>query len=158
MNQAIKFTFSLLFLIGSFDVMCFFLTTTSPVLCLLLSRMVKISGETSGVEEFTFPGPRHLLLHRDILLNYLTNLNKVQVELARILQKIAINNTVIVSTVNKGQAELLINFVCSSRSRGLDFSNLIVFPTDLYSKVLAESLGLATFYSEEVNSCFPLPI
>ncbi len=125
-----------------------------PPTCLSLSRMIKLRGLTSGVDEFEFPDPSHLLLHRDILLNYLTNVNKVQVELARLLQKIAINNTVIVSTVNKGQSELLINFVCSARSRGLDISNLIVFPTDLHSKVLAESMGLATFYSQEVTIVF----
>lgn len=28
---------------------------------------------------------------------------------------------------------------------------MIIFPTDLHSKALAESMGLATFYSEEVN-------
>ncbi len=112
----------------------------------------------SGVDEFEFPDSSHLLLHRDILLNYLTNFDKIQAKLAIILQKVAMNNSVIVSTVNKGQSELLINFVCSARSRGLDISNLIVFPTDLYSKNLAEEIGLATFYSEEVNHCFPLPI
>jgi hypothetical protein len=120
--------------------------------------MIKIRGETRGVDEFEFPDSSHLLLHRDILLNYLTNFDKIQAKLAIILQKVAKNNSVIVSTVNEGQSELLINFVCSARSRGLDISNLIVFPTDLYSKNLAEEIGLATFYSEEVNHCFPSPI
>lgn len=118
------------------------------IVCLTLSRMLK-SG--TGAEEFEFPDPTHLLLHRDILLNYLTNLDTIQGELARELYNIAKDNTVIVVTVNKGQSELLVNFVCSARSRGLDISNLIVFPTDLYSKALAESMGLTTFYSDEVN-------
>jgi hypothetical protein len=120
--------------------------------------MIKIRGEMSGVDGFAFPDISLLHLHREVLLNYLTNFDKIQAKLAIILYEVAKNNTVIVSTVNKGQSELLINFVCSARSRGLDISNLIVFPTDLYSKNLADEMGLATFYSEEVNHCFPLPI
>lgn len=117
----------------------------------IVSRTIKIRGVTSGVDEFEFPEPAHLQVHREILLTYLTNLEKIKVELNKILYKIAIERTVIVSTVNKGQSELLTNFVCSARSRGLDLSNMIIFPTDLHSKALAESMGLATFYSEEVN-------
>ncbi len=105
----------------------------------------------SGVDGFAFPDISLLHLHREILLNYLTNFDEIQGKLAMILYEVAKNNSVIVSTVNEGQSELLINFVCSARSRGLDISNLIVFPTDLYSKNLAEEMGLATFYSEEVN-------
>ncbi len=121
--------------------------------------MLKIRGSTGGADEFVFPDLPRLQSHREFLLNYLTNLEKIQDELSMILHKIAINNAVIVSTVNKGQSELLINFVCSARSRGLDISNLIIFPTDLYSKELAESMGLATFYSHEVKHlliCFPI--
>ena len=117
----------------------------------IVSRTIKIRGVTSGVDEFEFPEPTHLQVHREILLTYLTNLEQIKVELNKILYKIAIERTVIVSTVNKGQSDLLINFVCSARSRGLDISNMIIFPTDLHSKAIAESMGLATFYSEEVN-------
>lgn len=54
-------------------------------------------------------------------------------------------------TVNKGQSELLINWVCSARSRGFDLKNAIVFPTDQFSKEIADGLGLSTFYHEEVR-------
>ena len=114
--------------------------------------MIKISGGASGVDEFEFPLTQNLEEHREILLNYLTNFDAIRSELARLLYKVAINNTLIVSTVNKGQSELLINFVCSARARGLDIRNLVVFPTDLYSKELAEGMGLATFFSEEVKN------
>jgi hypothetical protein len=58
---------------------------------------------------------------------------------------------VIVLTVNKGQSELLINWVCSARSKGFDLKNAIVFPTDQFSKDVANGLGLNTFYHEEVR-------
>ena len=55
-------------------------------------------------------------------------------------------------TVNKGQSELLMNFICSARYRGLDLQNVILFPTDQFSKDIADSLDLATFYHEEVST------
>jgi hypothetical protein len=54
-------------------------------------------------------------------------------------------------TVNKGQSELLMNFVCSARSRGFDLKNLLLFPTDLFSKDLGYGLGLTSFYNEHVS-------
>ena len=53
---------------------------------------------------------------------------------------------------NFGQSELLVNFVCSARSRGLDISSVLVFATDLETKALAESLGLTAFYDKRVSS------
>ena len=36
--------------------------------------------------------------------------------------------TVIVMTCNRGQSELLMDFACSARARGLDLQNVVVFP------------------------------
>lgn len=107
---------------------------------------------TKGYDEFTMPKPHHLDRHREIMLIYLQNLKDMQRELKTTLSKIAVDNNVVVMTVNKGQSELLINFVCSAQSRGFDLKNVIVFPTDQFSKDIAESLGLATFYHAEVSS------
>ena len=90
-------------------------------------------------------------MHRDIMLTYLTHLKEMQNELKSTLKDIAIDNTVVVMTVNKGQSELLMNFVCSARSKGFDLKNVILFPTDQFSKDIADGLGLATFYNEKVN-------
>ena len=103
-----------------------------------------------GYDEMLYPKKKHLSFHRDIMLKYMTNFEDIQKELGSILKRIAIDNTVIVSTVNKGQSELMMNFVCSSRSRGFDLKNFLVFPTDMFSKELAEGLGIATFYAEKV--------
>lgn len=117
----------------------------------LYDRMTK----SSGYDELMYPKPGRIDLHQNIMLAYLTNAPKIRSELGRLLQRIAIDNTVIVSTVNKGQSELLMNFVCSARSRGFDLSNFILFPTDEYSKNIAEKMGIATYYAEEV-CCFIL--
>mmetsp|Transcript_14946 Transcript_14946/g.24315 ORF Transcript_14946/g.24315 Transcript_14946/m.24315 type:complete len:299 (+) Transcript_14946:229-1125(+) len=47
------------------------------------------------------------------------------------------------------------NFVCSSRSRGFDLGNFLVFPTDLFSKELAEGMGIATYYAEKLMDSIP---
>lgn len=108
-----------------------------------------VSGK--GYDELTMPKDWHLKLHREIMHTYFTHLEEMQKELKSILGKIAVDNAVVVLTVNKGQSELLINWVCSARSKGFDLKNAIVFPTDQFSKDIADELGLATFYHEEVS-------
>jgi hypothetical protein len=51
---------------------------------------------------------------------------------------------------NHGQSELLMNFVCSTRARGINTKNILVFATDEETKAIAESMGLAAFYDEQV--------
>ncbi len=50
-------------------------------------------------------------------------------------------------------AALLMNFACSSRRKGFDLSNVLVFPSDKETKELAEGLGLTTYYDEKVSVC-----
>ena len=76
-------------------------------------------------------------------------------DLKPILEKVARNNAVVVLTVNMGQSSLLMNFVCSARRRGFDLGNVLVFPTDVESKKLAEGLGLATYYDEKNFASMP---
>ena len=57
---------------------------------------------------------------------------------------------VIVMVCNLGQSELLLNFVCAAKSRGIDLSAVLVFATDTETKELAEGLGLTAFYDEVV--------
>ena len=49
---------------------------------------------------------------------------------------------------NFGQAELLMNFVCSAKSRGLDVSNILVFTTDQETTDLVTALGLTAYYDQ----------
>jgi hypothetical protein len=86
-----------------------------------------------------------------LLVEYLNNLDPVMKQLKPIAQKVAKDNTVVVMVCNLGQSELLMNFACAARSRGLDLSQVLVFATDLETKTLAEGLGLAAFYDELVS-------
>ena len=52
---------------------------------------------------------------------------------------------------NHGQSELLMNFVCSAKSRNLDLGSVLVFATDEETKELAEGLGLAAFFDKTVS-------
>ena len=49
------------------------------------------------------------------------------------------------------QSELLMNFVCSAKARGIDISAVLVFATDEETKELAEGLGLAVFFDRVVS-------
>ncbi|KAL7453075.1 hypothetical protein ACHAWC_004763 [Mediolabrus comicus] len=93
--------------------------------------------------------------HWGQLKTFLQNVDKIMEDLKPILEKVARNNAVVVLTVNMGQSSLLMNFVCSARRRGFDLGNVLVFPTDVESKKLAEGLGLATYYDEKNFASMP---
>jgi hypothetical protein len=88
------------------------------------------------------------------LKTYFENFDAVVKELKPILEKVAKDNTIIVLTCNKGQSELLMNFVCNAKAKGLDVKNVLVFPTDKETKDLAEGLGLTTYHDERVSTSF----
>jgi hypothetical protein len=73
-------------------------------------------------------------------------------DLRPILAKIARKNAVVVMTCNMGQSQLLMNFACSALRRGFDLGNILVFPSDVETKELAEGLGLTTYYDEKVGT------
>ena len=87
-----------------------------------------------------------------MLQNYFDSFEEKIGELKVVAEKVAVKNTIIVMTCNMGQSELLMNFVCNAKAKGLDISNILLFPTDQETKDLAEGLGLATFYDEKVSS------
>jgi len=93
--------------------------------------------------------------HWKMLLTFLQNVDSVLEDLKPILEKVARNNSVVVLTCNQGQSALLMNFACSARRRGFDLGNILVFPSDLETKELAEGLGLQTYYDEK--NMGPLP-
>eukprot|EP00544_Gedaniella_sp_CCMP2646_P008195 CAMPEP_0202493314 /NCGR_PEP_ID=MMETSP1361-20130828/9691_1 /ASSEMBLY_ACC=CAM_ASM_000849 /TAXON_ID=210615 /ORGANISM="Staurosira complex sp., Strain CCMP2646" /LENGTH=548 /DNA_ID=CAMNT_0049123609 /DNA_START=153 /DNA_END=1799 /DNA_ORIENTATION=+ len=81
------------------------------------------------------------------LVTYLSSFDAVLKKLMPIAARAAKDNTIVVMVCNHGQSELLMNFVCSSRARGLDLSQVLVFATDEETRDLAEGLGLVAFYS-----------
>ena len=106
----------------------------------------------NGYEADIVPSKSHVERHESIMETYFNSLTKIRIELDAILKKIAKSNCVVVMTVNRGQSDLLMNFVCSAKARGFNLDNVIVFPTDTFSRDLADSLGVATYYSHEVSA------
>ncbi len=114
-------------------------------------RQVSRGYASNGSSQFTPPDDRSIEKHWKTLYTYLDTLDDVLSRLKPIAEKVSKDNTIIVMTCNMGQSELLMNFVCSAKAKGLDVGNVLVFPTDVETKELAEGLGLATFYDEKVR-------
>jgi hypothetical protein len=88
----------------------------------------------------------------DMLRGYLDSIHDVLEDLRPIVEKIAVQNTIIVMVCNFGQSELLMNFVCSAKARGFDISNILVFATDQETLDLAESIGLSAYFDRRVRT------
>lgn len=115
-------------------------------------QMVSRGYKPNGANEFEPPAlATDTRKHWAMLLQFLQTVDDVLAELKPILEKIAIDNTVIVMTCNFGQAQLLMNFVCAAQSRKLDISNVIVFTTDQETTDLAHALGLTAYYDHRVR-------
>ena len=111
-------------------------------------RVISRGVNSKGLRPFKVPEEDNIRKHWKMLENYFSNFEDISAELKVIAEKVAIKNTVIVMTCNMGQSELLMNFVCNAKAKGLDVSNVLVFPTDQETKDLAEGLGLATFHDK----------
>lgn len=105
----------------------------------------------NGHENFILPGSQSLERHRRMLKIFLETEEEMKKDLMKKLERIAVNNTVIVMTTNFGQADLLMNFICAAKARDFDVSNVIVFATDEEAMNVARGLDLEFFYNEEVR-------
>eukprot|EP00979_Chaetoceros_neogracilis_P002960 scaffold493_cov258-Chaetoceros_neogracile.AAC.8 len=112
-------------------------------------RAVSRGYDKNGAQQFVPPSEKDIVKHWGILKTYFEGYEENMAELKSVAEKVAIKNTVIVMTCNMGQSELLMNFVCNAKAKGLDVSNVLVFPTDQETQDLAEGLGLATFYDKK---------
>jgi hypothetical protein len=115
-------------------------------------RFVNRGAQPSGRLSVKAPTKDETLEYWHSLSSYLPSLDNVLNELKPIADKVARQNTVIVMVCNLGQAELLENFVCASKAKGVDLSAVLVFATDMETKELAKGLGLASFYDETVRA------
>jgi hypothetical protein len=111
-------------------------------------RLVNRGAQSNGRKSTKPPNREQTLQHWDVLATYLSSLSDVLARLKPIVEKVATHNTVVVMVCNFGQSELLLNFVCNAKAKGLDLSSVLVFTTDLETQQLAESLGVSTFYDE----------
>ena len=113
-------------------------------------RLVSRGHQWNGISNFDPPVlERQTQRFWRLLRTFLDSFEGMKEELKPIVKKIAVKNTIIVMTCNLGQSELLLNFVCSAKSRGLDIGNILVFATDPETKELAESIGLTAYYNDD---------
>lgn len=117
-------------------------------------KYVSRGYQSNGREKFRPPEPKHTKKFWDMLGPYIESMDEVLGNLKPILEKVANEkNQLIVMVCNMGQSELLMNFVCSVKARGLDYSQVLVFATDKETKELAESMGLTAYFDEIVSTC-----
>lgn len=119
-------------------------------------RAVSRGHLPNGQEEFKAPKMEMVQKHWDVLKTYFESLDSTIEKLKPLAESVARDNTIIVLTCNMGQSELLVNFVCNAKARGLLIDNVLVFPTDKETKDLAEGLGLKTYYHEEVSHLYDM--
>lgn len=117
-------------------------------------KLTSRAWTASGRQEFPAPTQRQAKMHQEKLQMYLNEADSIKSRLKQLLNKMN-QKTVVVITCNHGQSELLMNFACSARARGFDLKNVLVFPTDIETKELADGMGLATFYEEKLMASIP---
>jgi len=119
-------------------------------------RYVSRGYQANGREKFRPPEPKHTRRFWDMLVPYIQNIDLVLSNLKPLVEKVSNDKKeLVVMVCNKGQSELLMNFVCSAKARNLDYSRVLVFATDVETKELAESMGLTAFYDEINFSSMP---
>ena len=119
-------------------------------------RMVSRGYQANGRDQFAPPLDKHIQQNWELLEKYFASYQDSLKELKPLVEKVADKDrTVTVMVCNFGQSELLVNFVCSAKSRQLDISTILVFTTDLETKELAEQLGLTAFYDQRVRIHIP---
>ena len=107
--------------------------------------LILTSRVADGSHKFVHPPAQATTrLYLDRLQKYLGDLDHTLNFLRPMLQRVAVQNTVVVMTCNFGQSELLLNFLCSAKSRGLDTSSVVVFAMDQETATLVRNVGGAT--------------
>jgi hypothetical protein len=66
-----------------------------------------------------------------------------------------VRGTIVVLVTNHGHSVFLRNYVCAARAVGMDTSKILVFASDRPALDVGNSLGLATFYHEQLFAGIP---
>ena len=104
--------------------------------------LVLANRDANGRTRFVAPPfPVTTSQHWRHLQKYLGDLEKTLDFLRPLFEKVAMRKTVVVMVCNFGQSELLLNFFCSSKRRGLDLSSIVVFATDQETADIVTQVG-----------------
>ena len=127
----------------------------------------------TGVDRFDLPAFEPLIsAHWKALLQFFEHADAVMKDITKLLEGNGIkppttkqinetyaNEAITVMTVNHGQSDLLVNFFCAAKTRGLDLRRVLVFVTDEESKQLVEGfskdLGVMVYYDERNFATMP---
>jgi hypothetical protein len=109
-------------------------------------QRIGLKGRFMGI-----PEPDIEEKHRESIGRFLRHMDIALEELRPIVERIEKENTVVVMCINKGYVPMLMNFVCSSKSRNIDLSSVLVFATDQDTFDAAKKLGLEAFHTAEVR-------
>jgi hypothetical protein len=126
---------------------------TEPIDHKLPLRYVPRSQQEDGGNKVRIPNFKRLFLpHLKQLAEYATEYENVRKRLKDLLKNVDNHQDIplIVMTCNKGQSELLVNFVCSANARNLDLSRLVVFATDIDTYQLCQDLQIPYCYHNPV--------
>jgi hypothetical protein len=112
-------------------------------------RLINRGTQDNGRVATKLPTKEITMKHWKELTNYLNSIPAILEQLRPIAQKVAKNSKIVIVMVcNFGQSELLMNFACNAKAKGLDTSGVLVFCTDRETQQLAELLHLTTYYNE----------
>jgi hypothetical protein len=117
-------------------------------------RYVSLSHSEKGTFNGVPDMKAHIQPFHKTLTEYLHHLDQVTSDLKPQLQKLN-SKTIIVLVCNFGQSELLHNFVCNARAKGIDLSSIFLFATDQKTYDLAQSLGIPAMHDEKIFADMP---
>jgi Nucleotide-diphospho-sugar transferase len=117
-----------------------------PVEATLPLRLVNRGSQANGRQSAKPPTITDTQAYWSVLNTYLTNFEANLAAVSQLAARVAVQNTVIVLVCNAGQSDLLVNFICANRHRGLSTDHLLVFATDIETRDLMNSLNIAVVY------------
>jgi len=113
-------------------------------------RPVAAGDRDGDKNDFPAPGLEYQEKALEFLKRYMASLTDILSSLRPILENIAKDNTVVTLVTNAGHSDLLMNFVCSAKSNGIDLSNVLVFATDQVAHDVAKGIGLESIYAQSI--------
>ena len=108
--------------------------------------------QANGVNQFETPSQQAVQVNWAQLQTYFESLSSTLDKLWPLLKQVAVDNAVIVMVCNHGQADLLTNFACSNKARGLSLRNILMFCTDQATCDIATGLGMTAYYDDKVRT------
>jgi len=127
-----------------------------------VSKSHDVRGHFNQVPDYTL----HIKPSLDTLVEYLQQLDTILDELKPILANVTSSsssssssnrhsNAILVQVCNYGQVELLYNFWCNAKAKGIYTHRLLVFATDLKTLELCRSLGVPAYYHSGIFENMP---